>query len=96
MVRLHHRSARGPVQLTAIPLAALAALLYFAARARLNPRTRCTTCDGKAPDDGHGNYHCRTCGGHPERLRFGAWVQRAMGIPVRRAKPGAKSNRWGL
>lgn len=84
-------------QATLITLVAVGALLYCAVRAQLNPFTRCNTCGGTPPGDGEGNYHrCRTCGGAAERLRFGAWVQRQLGIPVPRAKPGARSNRWGL
>ena len=84
-------------QVGLLALVGLTALLYFALRAQLNPFTRCNSCDGKAPGDGNGNYHrCRRCGGASERLRFGAWLQLKLGMPVPRAKPGAKTNRWGL
>lgn len=77
-------------------VALLLTVLFFAVRAQLNPFTRCTRCGGRPPGDTAGtNYHrCPRCQGASERLRFGAWAQRRIGIPVPRAKPPADKNRW--
>lgn len=80
-----------------LALVALAALAYFAIVAQINPWTTCETCHGKPPGDGNGNTHdCHTCGGKPRRLRFGAWIQLKLGIPVPRSRPSKKSHRMSL
>lgn len=90
----HAATSGGWTELTVV---VLLAVVWFAVRAQLNPFTRCNVCEGKAPGDGEGNYRrCRRCGGAAERLRFGAWVQRRVGIPVPRARESEKKNRWGL
>lgn len=73
----------------------IAILLFFAVRAQLNPFALCEACKGRSPSDSSGKYtrNCRRCGGSPRRLRFGAWVQIKMGIPVPRSKPSKKRHR---
>ena len=74
-----------------------AALVYFALDAQLNPITLCEDCNGKPPGDGKGNFHyCGTCGGSPQRLRAGAWIQLKMGIPVPRSRRSTKRRRMSL
>lgn len=80
-----------------LALGAALILLFFAMRAQLHPFTRCGKCGGRPPSDGKGNYRrCSRCGGSPERLRFGAWVQLKMGIPVPRAKSTGKRHKMSL
>lgn len=75
-------------------------LLFYAVRAQLTPWARCQgECGGKGtvPDKSGKHWRdCRTCGGSPKRLRFGAWVQLKMGIPVPRTKKSTKRHRMSL
>jgi hypothetical protein len=78
-------------------LAVIATVLYFAFDAQINPIRLCEDCNGKPPGDGRGNFHdCPTCGGKPRRLRFGAWLQLKLGIPVPRSRPSSKRHRMSL
>jgi hypothetical protein len=79
--------------ITGIAVVAVA-LGYFAIKAQLDPIALCEDCNGRPPGDGKGHFHdCPTCGGSPRRLRFGAWVQIKMGIPVPRTKKSTKRHR---
>lgn len=75
-----------------------AIVLFYAVRAQLNPFALCQTCKGRPPSDASGKFtrNCPTCGGSPRRLRFGAWVQIKIGIPVPRSKPSKKRHRMSL
>lgn len=83
---------------TIVTLIVLAGLGYWFVNVQLNPFTRCGWCGGKAPSDESGRFYhrCWRCGGASEILRPGARLLLAFGIPVPRAKPGAKSNKRGL
>lgn len=87
-------------QVGMLTLVGLAALAYYAIRAQLHPHTRCDgECGGRgmvSDDSGKHWRDCRTCGGSPKRLRFGAWIQIKMGIPVPRSKPSKKRHRMSL
>jgi hypothetical protein len=83
---------------TLLTLIVLGGLLWWGAIVQLNPFTRCGWCDGKAPSDESGRFYhrCWRCGGASEILRPSARFMRAFGIPVPRARPGAKRNKRGL
>lgn len=77
-------------------LVAILSVLWFALAAQIDPFAKCGKCEGRPPGSGKNYHRCRRCGGVPERLRFGAWVQLKLGIPVPRAKKASKRHRMSL
>lgn len=71
-------------------------LLFFALRAQFDPFTNCSgkAHSGKIQGSRKKKYshRCGRCGGSAEVLRWGAWLQMKLGMPVPRAHSASKKH----